>query len=146
MIALIRAGDDLTLERRRRQLVRGLPGAHGKRVRVVQGDLTEARLGLSPADYAALTKRVDRVVHVAATTHLGRPLAEARRRNVGGTTQALLLCRRSRAHGKEGASITSVRPTSPVIVPTSSFESELDVGVRRGVDGRSHRAPQIHAQ
>src|SRR5207247_2465511 len=67
-----------------------------------RGDMTEACLGLSPADYAALTKRIDRVVHVAATTHLGRPLAEARRRNVGGTTQALQLCRRIREHGKEG--------------------------------------------
>ena len=128
LIALIRAGDDLTLERRRRQLVRGLPGARGKRVRVVRGDVTEARLGLSPADYAALTKRVDRVVHVAATTHLGRPLAEARRRNVGGTTQALQLCRRIREHGKEGrldyVSTAYVAGDRADVV----FESELDVG------------------
>src|SRR5262245_62932121 len=102
LIALIRACDDLTLEGRRQDLVRSLPTAHARRVSVVRGDMTEARLGLSPPDYAALTERVDRVIHVAATTHFGLPLPEARRRNVGGTTQALLLCRRIRAQGREG--------------------------------------------
>jgi len=128
LIALIRAGDDLTLERRRQDLVRSLPIAHGRRVSVVRGDMTKARLGLSPPDYAALTERVDRVIHVAATTHFALPLPEARRRNVGGTTQALLLCRRIRAQGREGrldyVSTAYVAGDRTGVV----FENELDVG------------------
>src|SRR5262249_61228975 len=81
-----------------------------------------------PPDYALRAERGARVIHVAATTHFGLPLPEARRRHVGGTTQALRLCRRIRAHGREGrldsVSTAYVAGDRTAVV----CENELDVG------------------
>jgi thioester reductase-like protein len=102
LCALIRGRDEQELQRRRAQIVAGLPAAAASRLRAVQGDLVSPGLGLSPADAGELRERVDRVVHVAATVRFDHPLEEARRINVGGTAQVLALCREIRARGRSG--------------------------------------------
>lgn len=99
---LIRARSDEDLARRRRSVVDGLPAAEAERVEAVRGDIEQPDLGLSPPTYGALAERLDRVVHVAATTNFDHPLEEARRINVGGTEQALRLCRLLRKKGRLG--------------------------------------------
>src|SRR5262245_43372175 len=102
LLALLRARDEGDLEARRGRLVEPLPDEARRRVTAVRGDIAEPRLGLEAARHAALAERVDRVIHVAATTSFDHPLDEARRINVGGTEQALALCRAIRARGGAG--------------------------------------------
>lgn len=102
LICLIRARDDAQLEERRRRLVGSLPEADAARVEALRGDIEEPRLGLAEPGYQALGERLDRVVHVAATTNFDHTLEEARRINVGGTQAALDLCRLVRARGRMG--------------------------------------------
>jgi thioester reductase-like protein len=105
LVALIRArpGDDGQLEERRSRIVRALADpAHAARLDLLRGDVEHDRLGLDAQAYDALAARVERVVHVAATTRFDHPLDEARRINVGGTERALELCRAVRARGGGG--------------------------------------------
>jgi thioester reductase-like protein len=102
LVALMRAGTDLALERRRHRLIEGLAAGDADRVTALRGDMTEPRLGLSADTHAALVAGIDRVIHVAAATSFNHSLPEARRRNVGGTAHALELCRALRASGKSG--------------------------------------------
>lgn len=102
LVALMRAPDALALVRRRWSLVAGLPSEEADRVTVIRGDVTAPHLGLDSRSWAALLERIDRVVHVAATTRFDHPLDEARRQNVEGTSQVLDFCRQLRAAGQTG--------------------------------------------
>jgi thioester reductase-like protein len=102
IIALIRADDDASLERRRARLAEGLPASDASRLSAVRGDVEHARLALSPPDYESLIARVDGALHVAASVRFDLPLDEARRINVGGTNEVIALCRRVRARGGSG--------------------------------------------
>ena len=128
LVALVRARSGVSLARRRQRLVANLPPAHAARVAAVHGDLTRPALGLSPIEYEALVAHVDRVIHVAATTSFGHALAEARRQNVGGTAEALALCRRLAAEGKSGR--LDYVSTAYVAGDRTDLvgEDELDVG------------------
>ncbi len=128
LVALIRAPDELALVRRRRSLVGSLPAGEADRVTVIRGDVTAPHLGLDRRSWPALLERIDRVVHVAATTRFDHPLDEARRQNVGGTSQVLDCCRQLRAAGKSGrldyVSTAYVAGTRRDLVG----EDELDAG------------------
>jgi thioester reductase-like protein len=128
LVALVRARSGVSLARRRQRLVANLPPAHAARVAAVHGDLTRPALGLSPIEYEALVAHVDRVIHVAATTSFSHSLAEARRQNVGGTAEALALCRRLAAEGKSGR--LDYVSTAYVAGDRTDLvgEDELDVG------------------
>jgi len=102
LVALIRARDEPALACRLASVRDGLRHADAERLTAVRGDMTQARLGLEARAYDALVDRVDRVIHVAATTSFRLPLDAARRRNVGGTAEALAFCRALRARGKSG--------------------------------------------
>lgn len=86
LVLCVRGHDDA--EARRRSFA-ALGRTHPE-VRVVRGDVTAPGLGLRRSD-ALLVRSVDVVVHAAATTEFGLPLAAARRTNVGGTRNVLEL-------------------------------------------------------
>jgi long-chain acyl-CoA synthetase len=67
--------------------------ASARRLSAVRGDLTSPDLGMTGADRRALGKRVDRVVHCAASISFTLPLQEARDINVTGTRRVLELAR-----------------------------------------------------
>lgn len=102
LVALIRAPDGATLERRRRRLVEGWEPALADRLEALRGDVEHRRFGLDEKQLAALAERVDRVIHVAATVSFDHSIETARRVNVGGTEEVLALCRMIRARGGAG--------------------------------------------
>ncbi|MCW3010534.1 MAG: family oxidoreductase [Solirubrobacterales bacterium] len=63
------------------------------RVVVEPGDITDPRLGLSPARYAELAASTTQVHHLAAVYDLAVPLAIAERVNVLGTQHVIAFCR-----------------------------------------------------
>ena len=64
---------DLNVEGRRRRFP--------ERVRAVVGDFTEEHFGLSDADFADLSHRVDAVFHLGADLSLASPYLELRQVN-----------------------------------------------------------------
>ena len=62
------------------------PGA-----RLIQGDITQPRLGMAKEIYAGLCGSLGTIVHCAAATRFTLPLAEARQVNVRGTANVLEL-------------------------------------------------------
>jgi len=63
------------------------------RVAVLAGDVRAPGLGLEPAAWQALARRLTHIVHAAADLRLTVPLAEARRTNVDGVANVLQLAR-----------------------------------------------------
>ncbi len=63
------------------------------RIDLVEGDITDRRLGLSDADYDRLAGDVGEVHHLAAVYDLAVPLELAQRVNVEGTGNVLDFCR-----------------------------------------------------
>jgi long-chain acyl-CoA synthetase len=128
LLLLLRAADEVSLARRHCQVTDHLPREQRERVSAMLGDTTLPLFGLSLAAYANLVRRVDRVVHLAAATHFGLSLEEARRRNVGSTARVLELCRAVRARGGRGrldyVSTAYVAGDRTDVV----HEEELDVG------------------
>jgi len=75
----------------------GLAERAGHRVEIAEGDIALERLGLAPDRYAELARRVDHVIHCAATVRFDLTLEQARRTNTEGTRNVLELaaeCRR----------------------------------------------------
>lgn len=72
------------------------------RIQVVDGDVTEPRLGLDANTYEQLAAEVDSVLHCAAAVRFDQPLAEARQINLEGTLQALQLAKQAYKNGREG--------------------------------------------
>ena len=67
-----------------------------ERLRVVPGDFTEERFGLSEPAFGALCQRIDAVYHLAASTRLVQSYAEIRETNALGLRPVLSLCLRTR--------------------------------------------------
>ena len=67
-----------------------------ERLRVVPGDFTEERFGLSESAFGALCRRIDAVYHLAANTRLVQSYAEIREANALGLRPVLNLCLRTR--------------------------------------------------
>ncbi|KAL3480885.1 hypothetical protein BJX99DRAFT_219798 [Aspergillus californicus] len=62
-----------------------------ERVRILPGNLSRSRFGLSPEAFQELAARLDVIVHAAATVNLVYPYATLRPPNVGGTREILRL-------------------------------------------------------
>lgn len=75
---------------RAREVATGLPG--GERVEVLEGDITDPRLGLSPDRYDALAGEVEEVFHLAAVYDLAVGEEVAQRVNVDGTRHVVAFC------------------------------------------------------
>ena len=99
--------------------------ASARRLRGIPAELTAPGLGLSAADRADVVRRVDRVVHCAASISFTLPLAEARAINVEGTRAVLEL-----AHGIPGLERIVHVSTAYVAgtAPGRFREDELDRG------------------
>ncbi len=101
---LVRAGDEAEARRRLQRAWWDYPelaAEIGRRVAAHAGDITQPRLGLSPAVYDDLAQTVDCIIHAAADLRLHAPLAELRRTNVTGTQHLLALAQA--ALGRSGA-------------------------------------------
>lgn len=79
---------------RRPDKVRGLPT--DSRIRLVGGDITRPNLGLDLAAADRLRHEATAIIHCAAETRFGLPIAEARVPNVRGTENVLTLARACR--------------------------------------------------
>lgn len=62
-----------------------------ERIEILPGNLSRKRLGISPEPFEQLAKRVQVVVHCAATVNLVYPYAALRNANIGGTREILRL-------------------------------------------------------
>ncbi|PNS15725.1 L-2-aminoadipate reductase [Sphaceloma murrayae] len=62
-----------------------------ERIEILPGNLSRKRLGMPPDAFADLAKRVQVVVHCAATVNLVYPYAALRNANIGGTREILRL-------------------------------------------------------
>ncbi|TQM85576.1 thioester reductase-like protein [Saccharothrix saharensis] len=78
------------------------------RLRVVPGDLSQPRLGLSEQTYDRLAREVDAVYHAGATVNWLRPYTELRAPNVHGTQEVLRLAARHRTVPVHHLSTTGV--------------------------------------
>ncbi len=65
--------------------------AHARRLRLLPGDLSQPRFGLSEARFAALAGQLTGVVHGGARVDWARPFAELAPANVGGTAEVIRL-------------------------------------------------------
>jgi thioester reductase-like protein len=63
-----------------------------ERIEVVEGDISERRLGLADADWERLAAEITSAFHLAAIYNLAVPLELAQRVNVDGTGNVLELC------------------------------------------------------
>ena len=66
--------------------------AFAPRLRVVLGDISEERFGLSKAEFAGLSQRIDAVYHVASNVGLVLSYADIREQNALGLRSVLELC------------------------------------------------------
>ena len=80
------------------------------RIRVVIGDMTEARFGLSEAGFDSLCRRIDAVYHLAADLTLASPYAAIRKINTFSVRNVLELCLRARTKHLFYASTMGVFP------------------------------------
>ena len=116
------------VEPRMAQMARELAaGLDAGRIEVLEGDITERRLGLADPDYERLAAELTGVYHLAAIYSLGVPLEVATSVNVDGTGNVLTLCedceRLERLHYVSTAYVAGAR-TGTV------YEHELAVGQR----------------
>lgn len=63
-----------------------------EKIRPVEGDVSQADLGMSPADSKVLQDQVNIVIHSAATIRFIEPLSEALTLNTLGTKRLIELC------------------------------------------------------
>jgi long-chain acyl-CoA synthetase len=70
-----------------------LRSALGSRIQVMAGDVAKPRLGLDPATYEDLRRRVTHIVHAAADLRADASVEELRSTNVDGVAHALELAR-----------------------------------------------------
>ncbi|MBJ7330613.1 MAG: SDR family oxidoreductase [Solirubrobacteraceae bacterium] len=75
---------------RAREIAAGLPG--GDRVEILEGDITDPKLGLAPKAYDELAGRVRNVFHLAAVYDLAVGEEIARKVNVEGTRHVIAFC------------------------------------------------------
>ncbi|MEU3607771.1 thioester reductase domain-containing protein [Streptomyces sp. NPDC035033] len=80
------------------------------RVRVVVGDLSAPRLGLSEEEFDGLARRADAVYHAGATVSWVRPYTALAAGNVGGTREVLRLAAAHRTVPVHYVSTTGVFP------------------------------------
>ena len=85
-------------------------GAFAARIRVVEGDLSEARFGLGPDRFADLARRIDAVYHFAAEVSLSTSYDAIRKTNAFGMRNVLELCLHTRRKHLFHASTMGVFP------------------------------------
>jgi long-chain acyl-CoA synthetase len=107
-----------------------LVDAIGRRVEALAGDVVAPDLGLDPASYADLTRRITHVIHTAADLRLDGSYDELRRANVEGTARVLALARA--AHHDHGLSRFAHLSTAYVCGRRSGSISEASLSADSG--------------
>jgi len=105
VICLVRASTDQEAEKRLTDTLDGmthmpLSAEERSRVAALRGDITKEKLGLHGSQWEELAGEVTRIVHGAANVSWSLPLEEARRINVGGTTEMLRLSEAAARRGR----------------------------------------------
>jgi myxalamid-type nonribosomal peptide synthetase MxaA len=85
-----------------------LSSAQARRISIVHGDLSQARFGLTGAEWERLTGQVDTVYHCGALVNLVQPYEDLRAVNVLGTREVLRLICEGRCKQLHYASTLSV--------------------------------------
>ncbi|WP_330294222.1 thioester reductase domain-containing protein [Streptomyces sp. NBC_00503] len=95
---LVRGTDQVRAQARLRARMRkaAAPDLESPRLRVVRGDLTEHRLGITPAEYDALAETTSAVYHCGASTNLAAGYDDIAPLNIGGTREVLGFARHRR--------------------------------------------------
>jgi thioester reductase-like protein len=104
IITPVRAADDDAATARIRGTLRELFGIRARRyerrVQAIAADLTAPGLGLNRTRQEEVARRVDQIIHSAASVSFSLPVEEAREINVRGTRRVLELA--ELAHGRGG--------------------------------------------
>lgn len=102
LLLLVRPKPNESQEKRVEKLLSrlNLNGNSKDRVRVLAGDVTQPRLGLSKQDWDTAAREADEFYHAAALTNLGAAWDEAEKINLQGTNHALELAREAAHKGK----------------------------------------------
>ncbi len=100
VVAIARAESQPEAETRLRRAVRIFLSAHqleahGHRLKVIPGDITRERLGLTVGEYAQLADEVTHIVHAAAATKFQISVADAHRINYQGTVEVAAFAQRA---------------------------------------------------
>jgi thioester reductase-like protein len=101
--ALIRAENDLQATERLRSILVSLFGdadPHLSRISAIAADVESAGLGLDDDRRQELARRVNEIIHAAASVSFTLPLSESRRVNVEGTGRLLEFAELCQAHGQ----------------------------------------------
>jgi len=104
VICLVRAASDAEADHRLLETMdamthQPLSAEERSRVSALRGDITSDRLGLDAARWDAVAAQVTRIVHGAANVSWSLPIDEARRINVGGTSEMLRLAEAASRRG-----------------------------------------------
>jgi thioester reductase-like protein len=104
VICLVRAASDEEAGQRLSETMdelthQPLSSEQRTRVTALRGDITKERLGLDQARWDALAAQATRIVHGAANVSWSLPIEEARRINVGGTSEMLRLAEAASRRG-----------------------------------------------
>jgi long-chain acyl-CoA synthetase len=96
LVALVRAKDNKAAIQKLSRVWWDWPElaeAIGKRVTVLKGDVSSARLGLSEVEYNDLKQNLTHIIHTAADMRLAAPMDELRKVNVQGTANVIELAK-----------------------------------------------------
>ena len=122
----------------------GLNGECLRRLRVLAGDITSPRLGLSPEDWETVVREADEFYHSAALTNLGASQEEAERINLQGTLRCLELAREARGRGKlERFFYFSTAFVAGSLTPIHALEDRLPVAP---IFGNAYEATKNQAE
>jgi thioester reductase-like protein len=104
VVCLVRAATDEEADKRLSETIdelthEPLSSEERSRVTALRGDITRERLGLDQARWDALAAQTTRIVHGAANVSWSLPIEEARRINVGGTSEMLRLAEAASKRG-----------------------------------------------
>ena len=114
---------------------------YASRIRIVAGDVTEARFGLSEPDFEAMCQRIDAVYHLAADINLASSYLDIRKNNTFSIRNVLELCLRKRFKHLFYASTMGVFPQY-FCAFTNEFErSRIDHQVQPDLESMKRMLP-----
>jgi nucleoside-diphosphate-sugar epimerase len=101
---------------------------------VVRADVTQPWLGLDRAEYAALARRADCVIHAAAVTDWAAPTEQIRTTNVAGTRNVLDFVGAADAplYFLSTAFIAAIEPQAPLVLPPGHIIADYVTSKRDG--------------
>lgn len=148
LLLLVRSKGSDSSEKRVQKILNkmGLNGKFQGRIRVLDGDVTQPRLGLNLQDWTNAAHETDEFYHAAALTNLGASWEEAERINLQGTLHCLTLAREAWQKGKgrlERFFYFSTAFVSGSLTPICALEDKL---AENPVFGNAYEATKFQAE